>query len=229
MKNVLKDFYPKDRTFCIYGDECKIICRRKISDYELKLLNYDVSIENFKNTEECPLNKIYYPTIICDLDGCLFYTEWIFKEVEKLGLVGKDKWNYFHKNVNNSKSHTCEGLKKLLISYFEKGHRIVFLTARSEEIRKITQKRINQELPELSEKFMLLMRPIGNLDEDYILKEKMICKLSAESQLKYFLAIDDDSKNCEMFKKYKIPTFQWKMLNVCKNKITDGGMPACKI
>lgn len=33
--------------------------------------------------------------IICDLDGCLFYTAWIFDEIKKQGLSGGRKMGLF--------------------------------------------------------------------------------------------------------------------------------------
>lgn len=59
MNKRLKKFYPEDKTFCMYGDECSITCHRKISDYELKLLNYEVDFEDFRNTIECHLKYEY--------------------------------------------------------------------------------------------------------------------------------------------------------------------------
>ena len=44
--------------FCMYGDECPIIgCQRKISDYEIKMLNYEVNWQDFKHTVECHLTN----------------------------------------------------------------------------------------------------------------------------------------------------------------------------
>lgn len=57
MKRMLKKYYPKDLTFCMYSDDCSVICPRKISDYELHLLNQKVSWQSFKNTNECQLKK----------------------------------------------------------------------------------------------------------------------------------------------------------------------------
>ena len=55
MKKLIKKYYPKDMTFCLYGDECPLYCHRKISDYELRLLNFEVAFEDFKNAIECSL------------------------------------------------------------------------------------------------------------------------------------------------------------------------------
>ena len=55
MNKTLKKYYPKDKTFCSYSDECKIICPRRLSDYEWRLLNCEVSFANFKGTDECRL------------------------------------------------------------------------------------------------------------------------------------------------------------------------------
>lgn len=52
--------------------------------------------------------------IICDLDGCLFDTAWIFEETEKQGLTGAAKWDYFHRHVNDPKSLTCVEFKNFI-------------------------------------------------------------------------------------------------------------------
>ena len=58
MKKSVKNYYPKDMTFCMYSDECKEICSRKLSDYEFKnVLNYEASFANFKGTVECKLKE----------------------------------------------------------------------------------------------------------------------------------------------------------------------------
>lgn len=53
----LKKYYPKDMTFCIYGDECPMSCCRKISDYELRLLKFEVVWADFKYTNDCILHS----------------------------------------------------------------------------------------------------------------------------------------------------------------------------
>lgn len=53
----LKKYYPKDMTFCISGGGCPVICPRKISDYEARLINYECAWAEFKGTKECKLTK----------------------------------------------------------------------------------------------------------------------------------------------------------------------------
>lgn len=57
MKRNLKKYYSKDMMFCMYGDECPIICQRKISDYEVKKVNYEVNWQDFRHTVECHLTN----------------------------------------------------------------------------------------------------------------------------------------------------------------------------
>lgn len=58
MKRSFKKYYPKDMMFCMYSDCCPIIgCQRKISGYEVRLLDYEIGWQDFKHTIECHLTN----------------------------------------------------------------------------------------------------------------------------------------------------------------------------
>ena len=151
--------------------------------------------------------------IVCDLDGCLFNTAWIWGVTNELGLMGEKKWDFFHKNVNSEKSCTCEEMKNFLKDIIAKDTLIIFMTARSEEIRFATEERILNELPELAARHILLMRPYNNYDSSEVVKEKLLNIAINDYNYHISFAIDDEPKNCAMFEKYGIPTLQWKLIN----------------
>ncbi len=151
--------------------------------------------------------------IICDLDGCLYNTAWIWDCTKELGLIGEKKWEFFHKNINAEQSRTCEEMKNFLKNIISKDTLVIFMTARSEEIRFETEQRIHQELPELAARHILLMRPYNNYDSSEIVKEKLLKIALNDYNYQISLAIDDEPKNCAMFERYNIPTLQWKLIN----------------
>lgn len=162
--------------------------------------------------------------IICDIDGCLFDTAWIFEQTEQLGLTGEKKWQYFHQNINDFKSSTCEAMKNLITNVISKDTYILFITSRSEEIRFQTLSRIRSELPEIDCRFLLLMRPYGNIEQSDIVKAKLLELVIHEFNI--VLAIDDDPSNCAMFESYNIPTLKWKINNNSTLTKEINGVPA---
>ena len=151
--------------------------------------------------------------IICDIDGCLFDTGWIFEETEKLGLTGEEKWDFFHKHINDEKSRTCEQMKNFLTNVISKDIGIIFMTARSEIIRAETERRIYKELRKREYFYPVFMRQLTSYESSDVIKEEMLKKVLYTYGIDVVLAIDDDPKNCAMFESYGIPTLQWKILN----------------
>ncbi len=151
--------------------------------------------------------------IICDIDGCLFDTGWIFEETEKLGLTGEEKWDFFHKHINDEKSRTCEQMKNFLTNVISKDIGIIFMTARSEIIRAETERRIYKELGKREYFYPVFMRQLTSYESSEVVKEEMLKKVLYTYGIDVVLAIDDDPKNCAMFESYGIPSLQWKILN----------------
>ena len=151
--------------------------------------------------------------IICDIDGCLFDTGWIFEETEKLGLTGEEKWDFFHTHINDEKSRTCEQMKNFLTNVISKDMVLIFMTARSEKIRKETEERIYKEICPQRYVHAVFMRSQTNFESSEVVKEQMLKAVIYSYGIDVVLAIDDDPKNCAMFESYGIPTLQWKILN----------------
>ena len=134
-----------------------------------------------------------------DLDDVLFYTNPIFARAEKMNLSGDDLWQYFHKEA-----HKCpvnEWCRDLIIALKHSGIAPIFITARSEEIKKVTLA-IIKSLEIIH--FGLYMRKLGDKRPSALVKEEI---LHDKILLKYCIlfALDDDIKNCEMYVKYGIP------------------------
>lgn len=161
--------------------------------------------------------------IICDIDGCLIDTRWIWGEVEKQGLNGDKMWEFFHKHANDiKKSKIQENLLNILRAVNTEICDVVFLTARSEEIKFDTVVILKSCLPNASIK--LYMRPIGNTDPSDIFKESIFAKIKKEHDI--ILAIDDEEPNCSMFRKNGITTIKW---DIEKMRNKTEGMQACVI
>lgn len=126
--------------------------------------------------------------IICDLDGVIF-------EYLDMGL------EEFYKNLDvfcpkNDIIPIIQGL-------YSQGIKIIFLTARSEKCRRMTRYQLDSII---NFPYELCMRDRDDIREDYIIKEE----ITKELMVKYhvLLAIDDNPKNCQMFKSLGITTLQ---------------------
>lgn len=152
--------------------------------------------------------------IICDLDGCLFYTDWIFEEIEEQGLIGAAKWDYFHRHVNHPKSCMCPELKNFIKEVLTEGIFVIFMTARSEVIANETKSRLLKEFPRLTtENHLIMMRPYNDYDDADLVKERMLQQLKKENKYSFIMAIDDEPKNIEMFARNQITAKQWRINN----------------
>ncbi len=147
--------------------------------------------------------------IICDIDGCLIDTAWIWNEIEQKELIGNDMWNFFDAHANSPLSKAHYPLIKILQQALSKDNELIFLTARSEAIREDTRNRLAGIIYDRD--FILLMRPHGNDDSSAVVKEVHLIELLKNYEIN--LAIDDEQQNCEMFEKYGIPAIRWEIKN----------------
>lgn len=126
--------------------------------------------------------------IICDLDGT---------------LIQNPDWNgdyeTFYQNI--TKGFPVEWCELLLNSLADKV-KIIFLTARDDKCKSITEHQLNSWF---DFSYILLMRITGDTREDYIIKQEHLSSLMEEYDILF--CIDDNPKNCEMFSQY-IPTLK---------------------
>lgn len=145
--------------------------------------------------------------IICDIDGCLIDSAWIWDEVERKELTGEAMWNFFDAHANSPLSKAHYPLIKILQQALSKENELIFLTARSEVIRGETRDRLAGII--YNRDFILLMRPLGNDDPSAVVKEVHLVELLKNYEIN--LAIDDEQANCDMFEKYGVPCVKWEI------------------
>lgn len=148
-------------------------------------------------------------SIICDIDGVLLDSEHIFDRIEKTGLNGNDKWDFFNRRANDHDVLADSRIIDILEAFALTGYEIVFMTARSSEIWKQTWVKIEMSIAEFAQYhfgFTLLMRDEADKRPSNEVKEDLLKKLQETNSV--LLAIDDDPINCEMFAKNNILTLQ---------------------
>jgi len=152
--------------------------------------------------------------IICDIDGCLIDSAWIWDEIERKGLTGEEMWKFFDENANAPLSAAHYPLVKILQQALSKENDLIFVTARSESIREETRHRLAGII--YDKEFILLMRPLENADPSARVKEVHLVELLKNYEIN--LAIDDEQANCDMFEKYGIPCIKWEIKMSCGSK-----------
>lgn len=119
--------------------------------------------------------------IICDLDGCLIDSSWIWQVNKNLKLESPQCWELFENNSVSSWNEIDNFLLKFLREKLQQGFRLLFLTARSFTIESKTIDFITQKTGLVVGKdFLAEFRPM------------------------------DDNKNVvEMYKSKNIPSLRW--------------------
>lgn len=141
--------------------------------------------------------------IICDIDGCVVDTDWIWSEIEKQKLEGLEKWDFFNKNsCNLEKSKINPEMIMLLNGYgVSNKNELIFSTARSEEIRTETRAMLHKIFPD--REFLLFMRPADCVSTSDEVKKEHLVEILKNYNIK--IAIDNENQNCQMYRKEKIP------------------------
>lgn len=155
------------------------------------------------------MNKQKRKAIICDIDGVLLHTEHIFKEIENLGLLGADIWEYFNRHANDWKVEADRRVVDVLSAFAQKGYRIIFVTARSDEIWTHTRAKIDLIIGQYSDfifSYDLAMRDAKDYRSSAEVKQEILNDI--KSGYAIICAIDDDCSNCEMFARNGILTLQ---------------------
>lgn len=148
--------------------------------------------------------------IICDIDGCLVNSSWIWKTITLLGI--KDdatKWDFFSRNANALYGSIDKNLIKFLKAEIKiRNARILFLTARNVCIEEQTIKFIEKRTGLVYEQdFFISSRP--GYDKSGSAESK---RARLELIKKFYnpvFAIDDELIICELYSKHKIPTLFW--------------------
>lgn len=151
--------------------------------------------------------------IICDIDGCLVDTSWIWRLVNNFNMTDEQKFNYFDLNANSRYSAVDSTLLTILnyCRQIEIAHRILFLTARSEIIAAPTINFLNARTGLVPGKdFLINFRPIDDKTSPVESKRARLLKL-IEQKHRFLFAIDDNPEICKMYCEYKINAYIWKI------------------
>lgn len=146
--------------------------------------------------------------IICDIDGCLVDTAHLLENTENLSA--EEKWNRFNRdccNSDNKKNYNLIEIIDTLDTHLV--HKTIFLTSRSALTYKKTYQMLESmfNFDSFGMAFSLLMRPADdNTTPSHEIKRTYVEKL--KEQYDIICAIDDDSRNCQMYKQYGIFTMQ---------------------
>lgn len=151
--------------------------------------------------------------IICDLDGCLIDTSWIWEINKGLKLESPQCWELFENNANSSWSKIDAVLLNYLKEKRNQGFEIEFLTARSLTIYDETKNFIEKTTGLKHNKdFGLLMRKPDDESPAVDYKQKAITERLSKYDIA--LAIDDDKSIVEMYKKEGINAVRWQIGSV---------------
>ena len=135
------------------------------------------------------------PIVVCDIDGVIFSTEYLLKEIYTLGLKGDKKWEHFYTNCNSERTHLVEGALDLIKIFQNSGVSIIFSTARNEKCRQETINRLVKSGITFKDIFM---RRDGDLRPSHEIKREHLEEIMQKGNIVLF--IDDDLSNCEMAK-----------------------------
>ena len=128
---------------------------------------------------------------IFDLDGVVFVNPF-FENIED-----------FYKNIQYCIPQ--DWTVKLINGLYNQGIKIIFLTARDIKCRGITY----YQLKELFDfPIHLYMRRRGDTREDYIVKQEYMEQLVKKYNILF--CMDDNVKNCEMYRTFGLTTLQVK-------------------
>ena len=147
--------------------------------------------------------------IICDLDGCLIDTSWIWRVADKLGLKAPQNYEFFDRNANASFNKVDLPLYKYLCFKASGGLKIHFLTARSEKIEVETINFIQQKTGLiLGEHFTASFRPLDDCSASTESKRRRLENM-LDNNKEVVLAIDDSESIINMYKEHNIKAVKW--------------------
>lgn len=147
--------------------------------------------------------------IICDLDGCLIDSSWIWQVNKNLKLESPQCWELFENNSVSSWNEIDNFLLKFLREKLQQGFRLLFLTARSFTIENKTIDFITQKTGLVVGKdFLAEFRPMDDTSSPEDFKSRVV-KRYLESGAEIELAIDDNKNVVEMYKSKNIPSLRW--------------------
>lgn len=182
------------------------------ADFEIKEVNTDVD-ECIKRDKERAnpvgesvitnmalqygLLKIDKPVVICDIDGTIADIKHRLHH-----LKGKVKdWKGFFNDMD--KDTLRNDVHQILLDYEMKGCQVIFVSARPEDYRSVTERWLERFLSDLDSPRMVLMRRAGDSRDDAIVKKEIYEKYL--SNLNITTAIDDRPKIVRLWEELGVP------------------------
>ena len=156
-------------------------------------------------------NKPKEKIIICDLDGCLIDSEWIWSIINGMKLEKEVGFDMFNRLANAEANEIDLTLLNYLRFKNIAGVRILFLTARSEIIETETINFIQRKTGLIFGKdFSISSRPSTDLTPAIESKRARLRTL-IDSGKEILIAIDDEIDIVEMYEQAGIKAMQWSI------------------
>lgn len=147
--------------------------------------------------------------IICDLDGCLIDSAWIWDFINKQRVSKDEAFDLFNRLANADKNKIDLPLYKYLCFKASGGLKIHFMTARSELIEVETINFIQKKTGLIyGKEFTISFRPNNDLSSPADSKAVRVQSM-LESGKQIALAIDDDVEVLKMYVSKGIPCLKW--------------------
>ena len=147
--------------------------------------------------------------IICDLDGCLIKSGWIWDVAKEKGFSKDIAFDFFNRSACCDACEIDVSLYKYLCFKASGGFRLHFLTARSEVISVETINFIQQKTGLIyGKEFTISFRPANDFLSSADSKAKRLDAMIADKKEIYF-AIDDEDAIIEMYQKRGIKAIKW--------------------
>lgn len=147
--------------------------------------------------------------VICDLDGCLIDTGWIWDFIKKKPIPENEAFDLFNRLANADTNKIDLPLYKYLCFKGSGGCKIHFLTSRSEAIEVETINFIQKKTGLVyGNEFTISFRPSGDLSSPAESKASRIMKFVGEGK-SIEVAIDDEDDILKMYESKGIPCMKW--------------------
>ena len=147
--------------------------------------------------------------IICDLDGCLIKSGWIWDVAKEKGFSKDVAFDFFNRSACCDACEIDVSLYKYLCFKASGGFRLHFLTARSEVISVETINFIQQKTGLIyGKEFTISFRPANDLSSSADSKARRLDAMIADKK-EILLAIDDEDEILKMYQKRGIKTIKW--------------------
>lgn len=149
--------------------------------------------------------------IIVDIDNT--FLQYNHSEVPFPDTISRADWDMFHKKMLYYTPEIFTTNKDVveLIANNAKKNIIIFITAREDTldglIRKNTLRSISEAFNLYVEDVILFMRPEGNFDKDFLVKQEILTK-HIKPYYNVKMAFDDNEENIKMFQENDILGFQ---------------------